>query len=54
MNELSQEVFEEWDEDFEEWDKETEENWKERMSEPLKFRKATPEEIEQLKKEGRL
>ncbi len=54
MNELSQEVFEEWDEDFEEWDEETKKNWEEKMAVPLKPRKLTPEEIEQLKKDGRL
>lgn len=37
-----------------ELDEETKKDWKEKMSEPMKPRKLTKEEIEQLKKEGRI
>ena len=37
-----------------EWDDETNRDWEEKMAEPLKPIKPTPEELEELKKEGRI
>ena len=39
---------------YEEWDEDTKKDWEEKMAQPMKPEKLTEEEIEQLKKEGRI
>lgn len=38
----------------EEWDEETKKNWEEKMSEPIKWKKISEEELAQLRKEGKI
>lgn len=37
---------------LEEWDEETRKDWQEKMSEPLGFEVLSPEQIEELRKQG--
>ena len=38
----------------EEWDEETRKDWDEKMSEPVSWKKISSEELEQLRKEGKI
>ena len=40
-----------WDD---EWDEATQKDWEEKMSQPVAFRKLTDDEVEELKRQGRI